>query len=161
MATAIASVGPYIGGALGFVIGPLVVGNIVHPDGHNGTATYRGVNTSDPHASSLALAAIDTLFYIEAGVVVVTFICTVAYFPDKPKLPPSESAANRELADKANDPPSGCGTMLAFFRLQRGVQAQRANMPRFWVFAIAMAIPLGVTQVGGGSGRGRGEGGCV
>jgi MFS family permease len=90
MATAIASVATYAGAALGFVVGPLVVGT--------------------PGDQASARAAVRTLFYIEAAFCALCLVCCVMYYPDRPEHPPSEAAAAKRAEENAA---SAGGMMLA------------------------------------------------
>ena len=66
MATSIATVAVYAGGALGFVIGPAIVGS--------------------PGDTSSAHTVLYRLFWIEASVCLFALLCCVLYFPDRPTV---------------------------------------------------------------------------
>ena len=138
MATSLASVCAYAGGALGFLVGPALVGQ---------------PSVSTTHAA--ARAAMDRLFYLEAAVCVASALCCVAHFPDQPKHPPSEAAAAKRKAaalerEAATAAPRGseeagdadvkaAGGLRAYFSPSVGAR-------KYWVLSIAMGIPLGVSQ---------------
>ena len=170
MATAIASVATYSGAALGFVVGPLIVG------------------TPDDQAS--AHAAVQTLFLVEAAFCALCLVCCVAYYPDRPEHAPSEAAAAKRIeedestvgvmlvegggsAAAANG--SGGGIYDYFSCCARPQQGSRllsddfgegyrggsdhygspeaagsasvsSARAKYWVLSISMAIPLGVYQ---------------
>lgn len=77
MATAIASVATYAGAALGFVVGPLIVGT--------------------PQSQASAHEAVRKLFFIEASFCAVCVVSCLVYYPDRPEHAPSEAAAAKRL----------------------------------------------------------------
>ena len=100
-ATAISSLACYSGTALSFVIGPLLV-----PDVQDYFKQSELNVTSNGQISYLELrnhfnqTEIDSLkcnimhlMYIELGITTLTMLCVIIHFPDKPKLPPSVTAA--------------------------------------------------------------------
>lgn len=157
-----------LGQAVGFVVGPAVVG---------------GGQTGDTAAT--ARSQLDRLFYVEAAATgVVTLMCLV-YYPDRPRHPPSEAAAAKRAASIVctedeeavhSDPqaatsstatlstamPStaacparltgertqqqGVGVFCALGgRKSRGVP-RGAPRRQYWLLALASSIPMGVFQ---------------
>jgi len=163
MATAAMAVATYFGGALGFVIGPQVVGD--HTPFANSTATQPA-----------ARQAVQRLFYLEAGLTAAAFLCVCVCFPDQPIEPPSEAAAEKRKRGREREGPnasphggekpllqqeeegqpagaSGSGE-LEFLEILLGygptVGGKEHLRTRFWVIALCMGLPLGVYQARGG-----------
>ena len=165
-ATAVASVATYTGAALGFLVGPIMVGK--------------------PAAMSEAITAMKRLYYLEAFVCLLCFLLVLAYFPNQPKHPPSEAAlVKREEAavvaaaqersnssssmrdDRLQDPlqddtyseyteegfsssshtlsssngsSGGSGSSLSvYFRCDM-------KSKKYWIVCLSMALPLGIFQ---------------
>lgn len=108
-ATAISSLACYSGTALSFVIGPLLVPDVLSYV--NQTELHNA--TTDGHISFVELrryfnqtereffkGKIMNLMYIELAITTATMICVIAHFPEKPKLPPSVTAAVGRLEFK-------------------------------------------------------------
>lgn len=105
-ATAISSLACYSGTALSFVFGPLLVPDV--------GVRQAGLNlTSDSEINYVALRKhfnqteidyfkekIMNLMYIELGVTAVAMLFVIIHFPEKPKLPPSVTAAIGRLEFK-------------------------------------------------------------
>jgi MFS family permease len=127
-ATAIASVATYTGAALGFVVGPAVVGS--------------------PATREAAKAAIDRLFYSEAAVCLICALMAIFYFPDRPKYPPSEAAsAKREAEERQSNPKTEASGMPK--EIPVGITpyfAFNSKTLKYWVISLCMALPLGLFQ---------------
>ena len=78
-ATGIAGAANYLGVAVSFIIGPLMV---------------RQINSTNPTATQLSEVTADIyhMLYVLAGVCVFIFLLILVYFPSKPKHPPSITA---------------------------------------------------------------------
>ncbi|XP_037071709.1 uncharacterized MFS-type transporter C09D4.1-like [Pollicipes pollicipes] len=108
-ATGLSSIANRLGGSGAFLIGPLIVRQ---PDGVNTDATRDDVMT---------------LMYVEAGFLAALFLAALAYYPSRPPLPPSASAAaptasfwsGLRQAAKAPDLP----WVVAVYSLSLGVPA--------------------------------------
>lgn len=111
LATAIAVTGPPIGQALGFILGPYLVG---HPD-----------------TVSSGLPAVQTLMWLEASFSVAVFLAAAIYFPAKPAVPPSESAAIKRHGDAG-----GYEQLLP----------KSAQACRFWLLNLCFSLPIGCYQ---------------
>lgn len=155
VATAIATVAVYAGGAVGFVIGPAVVGC---------AADGSGDSVCRPEE---ARAAIDRLFYLEAAVCLCAMLCCSAYFPDHPEHPPSEAAAAKRARASGGrheqpSPPcdapgvaqvdrsdcggqDGVGDIVVYFGRGR-TPAPPSALAKYWALSVGMALPLGVSQ---------------
>lgn len=108
-ATAISSLACYSGTALSFLIGPLLVPDVLT---YVSPAQIKNA-TSKGQISFLKLShhfnqtqkdvfarKIMNLMYIELGATFLTMMCILIYFPEKPKLPPSVTAAVGRLEFK-------------------------------------------------------------
>lgn len=91
--TAIAVAGSFIGNALSFIVGPLMVDDVASSDipkqGDNFVlnSTQRDAYTGQ----------INRLLYTEAGLTAVLFLGIIVYYPARPPIPPSRSSgAGRE-----------------------------------------------------------------
>ena len=118
VATAIGAVAPYFGSALGFLVGPYVVGQ--------------------PTDRPSALACLRRLYYIQFFSTVLVLVLVVLYFPDKPKRPPSQTAANSVSSGTP-------GNAAKEWMLLLG-HADSATVLRAWVLTLCLALPLGVYQ---------------
>ena len=145
-ATAIASVATYTGAALGFVVGPTVVGK--------------------PLTMDTAKAAIHTLYYGEASVCLLCALMCMCYFPDRPDNPPSEAALlkreqeqEQEQANQIGDDTislSSTYTEEGFAKSSNAVDHNKtglcayfscsARARKYWVVSICMGLPLGIFQ---------------
>ena len=92
--TALASLAPYVGTGLSFIISPLLV-----PDVGNHSSTigksidYIKIRNSMSHHQLMYLKdKIMHLMYIELGAAALILLLIFVYFPAKPKLPPSVTA---------------------------------------------------------------------
>ena len=104
-ATAISSLACYSGTALSFIIGPLLVSDVTEL--YASTFHKRDNVSYQNLRESLNKTELDhlkgevlRLMYIELGVTTLTMVCVVVYFPEKPKLPPSVTAAIGRLEFK-------------------------------------------------------------
>ena len=122
LATSVMTVSTYAGGALGFLVGPAIVGEVA------------------THAA--AQAGVRRLFYVEAAFCAVCGLMCAAYFPDRPPHAPSEAAAAKRSAagGAVNDAPAVRGSAL------RPYFACKRRAAKYWVVSLAMALPLGVSQ---------------
>lgn len=144
LATA-ASVGAVaMGQALGFVIGPALVG-------------ISSSNSSSIITLDAARAGMDRLFWVEFVSSCLVFLMCMAYYPDQPKHPPSEAAAAKRRPPQhrysAQLPPSSgdtayavSSTGLGVFFPCGGVQSSAAARGKYWALSIAMSVSIGVTQ---------------
>lgn len=133
-ATAISSLACYSGTALSFVIGPLLV-----PDVLNFVNSTELNNASKGgEVSFIELkryfnqteidyfrGKIMNLMYIELAITAVTMFCVIIHFPEKPKLPPSVTAAIGRLEFKV-----GAKSLL--------------KNGQFWLLVIIYGIGTGV-----------------
>lgn len=126
-ATAIATFTGYVGIALSFVIGPLVV---LEPDTMSDTS---GNNTS-PNATdgSQERNAIMVYFYSFAAFSAFITLVAFIYFPSKPKLPPTISASVKRLSQR-----EGLKSLL------KNIQFQLILI----VFAFTTGIYTGFSQI--------------
>lgn len=117
----------YTGSALGFIIGPLVVGK-VH-------------NTSD------GLIMCRRLFYAEAAYCFVILVMVLLYFPNQPEHPPSAAAAIRKQRSsrKGTSGNQGEGGISALF-CRPANSDHNGQLKKFWVLAISSGLALGVYQ---------------
>lgn len=108
-ATAISSLACYSGTALSFVIGPLLVPDVLNYASkvELDNATVKGEisfiklrNVFNETERLRFKGNIMNLMYIEFAITVVTMLCVIIHFPDKPKLPPSVTAAIGRLEFK-------------------------------------------------------------
>lgn len=112
-ATALMTTANYLGQAVGFVSTSLSVPSL--PSNH--TAAEVDDRQSD----------LKELYLVEAIVALIILICAVAYFPDKPPLPPSVSASEKEA------PVSVCHGI--------GELIYHGN---FWILVLAFGVPSGM-----------------
>ena len=124
MATAFASVATYIGAALGFIVGPSIVGNFPHSV-----------------SQSMARSRLAQVFYVETGVSGFFLLAACLYFPDRPKTPPSNTASLRYVGQKKQ-------RFIA--SLGRYFKCKNPHL-KYWLVSFAMAFPLGVFQAWGSS----------
>jgi len=149
-ATAVASVATYCGAALGFVVGPTIVGN--------------------PVTMEAAKSAIFTLYYGEAAVCMICFIMCLCYYPNQPIHPPSEAASlkrNKQQKDQelltdlqdtmsmysgyteegfnSSSSPSTSNSNSNSNGLSSYFSCSRAAL-KYWVVALCMGLPLGIFQ---------------
>jgi FLVCR family MFS transporter len=148
-ATAIASVATYTGAALGFIVGPIIVGK--------------------PTTMNAAKEVIHTLYYGEAVVCLVSVLLCLLYFPDRPKHPPSEAAlVKRETEQHRKQQQQNNYANIALYpgytddgRIGGAEQDDGdtnsntglfvyfscSNKARkYWIISICMGLPLGVFQ---------------
>ena len=97
--TAIASLAPYVGTGLAFIIGPLLV-----PDVGNHSTTigksidYIKLRNNMSHKQLMYLKEqVMHLMYIEFAAAALILLVIIVYFPTKPKLPPSVTATVHRL----------------------------------------------------------------
>ncbi|XP_061775391.1 solute carrier family 49 member 4 [Nerophis ophidion] len=113
-ATAVASLFSYLGGAVAYVAGPLVV------PAPNGTTAMTGSAWEQSMQDKIQL-----LLYAELAAIAVLFAAVLLYFPSRPPLPPSVAAASQRLSYRS----SMCRLL--------------SNL-RFVMIALAYAVPTGV-----------------
>ena len=100
--TAIASLAPYVGTGLSFIIGPLLVSDV----GNHSTTIgkridYIKLRNNMSHKQLMHLKQqVMHLMYIEFAAAAVILLVVIVYFPTKPKLPPSVTATVPRLAFK-------------------------------------------------------------
>jgi nitrate/nitrite transporter NarK len=119
VATAIGSTAPYFGSALGFLVGPYVVGQ--------------------PRDRLSALAGLQRLYSMQLFGSVLALVLVVLYFPDKPERPPSQTADN---ADNSPTPRNAAKEWMLL--LGHADVQQSATVIRTWLLILCFAIPLGV-----------------
>ena len=125
--TAIASLAPYVGTGLAFIIGPLLV-----PDVGNHSSTigksidYIKLRNNMSHKQLVYLKEqVMHLMYIELAAAALILLIIIVYFPKKPKLPPSVTATVDRLDFK-----------YGFKRLMFNKQ--------FWLLLFISGVTLGV-----------------
>ena len=94
MATAVASLASYVGVGLAFIVGPLLVPDVVNKDNKIGKSiNYTKIrnNMTSEQLQSLK-DKIMRLMYIELGVTTLLLLVVIGYFPKKPPSPPSVTA---------------------------------------------------------------------
>lgn len=94
-ATAISSLACYSGTALSFVFGPMLVDDVGKLTNEtSGSIDYEKLRKS-LNASQIAKYKhqIMNFMYMEFGVTAFIFLCVLIYFPNKPRTPPSITAA--------------------------------------------------------------------
>ncbi len=118
--TAILAVVKGLGYRLSFVIGPLLV-----PDVTNSTGVHHNVtgNHTTPTVKAVRKDIL-LLMYITFGWTAMLFLCILVYFPAKPPLPPSLTAAEVK--------PKFLTSLKALVRKRK-----------FWIVALAYVIPYG------------------
>ena len=121
-ATAISSLACYSGTALSFVIGPLLVPDVPRPNGTDYAAIRS--NMTQGHINCLK-SKIMNLMYFEFGFTAFIFLLVLLYFPAKPRLPPSVTAAIGRLEFM-----SGAKILL--------------KKPQFWLLVSIYGISTGV-----------------
>ncbi|KAL5009485.1 hypothetical protein ScPMuIL_011790 [Solemya velum] len=141
-ATAIAAVSGYIGIAVGFIIGPLMVpddeltySNLTNSSTPDIPLTNFHVTRFQSHAAisndtgfiSETRKNIMRLMYVEAAWSVFLLVLMLAYFPAKPPIPPSVSACIGRLNFKS------------------GIKILVRNS-QFWLIGMTYFIPQGVNQ---------------
>ena len=108
-ATAISSLACYSGTALSFLIGPLLVPDVltyvsqaqIKNATSKGQISFLKLSQHFNQTQKDAFARkIMNLMYIELGATFLTMMCILIYFPEKPKLPPSVTAAVGRLEFK-------------------------------------------------------------
>uniref|UniRef100_A0A8C6U859 Solute carrier family 49 member 4 n=1 Tax=Neogobius melanostomus TaxID=47308 RepID=A0A8C6U859_9GOBI len=117
-ATAVASLFGYLGAAMSFVVGPMVVpapNNTQH-------ATFWMAGTG---SDTTIKDRIQLVLYAELGAIAVLFVAVLLYFPSRPPLPPSVAAASQRLSYRSS-----------ICRLLSNI--------RFLMIALAYAVPTGV-----------------
>ncbi|XP_033625226.1 LOW QUALITY PROTEIN: solute carrier family 49 member 4 homolog [Asterias rubens] len=130
-ATAISTASVSMGFAVSFLVGPLIVTDVETTNGTSINATdgsfllYDSNEPLDPVVRTHHYHQIMLLMYIECGVGALLALCTVLYFPSKPPMPPSASAATKRENFKD-------GALL----LVKNVQ--------FWILGLAYSIGTGV-----------------
>ncbi|XP_061923366.1 solute carrier family 49 member 4-like [Entelurus aequoreus] len=113
-ATAVASLFSYLGGAVAYVAGPLVV------PAPNGTTAMTASVSEQSMRDQIQL-----VLYAELAIIAVLFAAVLLYFPSRPPLPPSVAAASQRLSYRS----SMCRLL--------------SNL-RFVMIALAYAVPTGV-----------------
>lgn len=137
-ATAIAASVPYLGTALSFIMGPLLVTSPVYANQTEETNisinTFMTTNLPGYRNKSV-LTNVDALEsdimrlqYIECGIAGVLFIAVLIYFPKKPPKPPSITAALHRVEYKKS--------LLQI--IQHG---------RLWLITLAFSLPIGILNV--------------
>ena len=93
--TALASLAPYVGTGLAFIISPSLVPDVGNQSSTIGKSIdYIQIRNNMTHDQIMYLKGkIMRLMYIELGVAALTLLVIMVYFPNKPKLPPSLTAA--------------------------------------------------------------------
>lgn len=117
-ATAVASLFGYLGAALSFVVGPLVV---PAPNNTQHTTFWSAGAGSDTTIKD----RIQLVLYAELGAIALLFASVLLYFPSRPPLPPSVAAASQRLSYRSS-----------ICRLLSNI--------RFLMVALAYAVPTGV-----------------
>ncbi|KAM6986315.1 solute carrier family 49 member 4 [Aplochiton taeniatus] len=115
-ATAIASLFGYLGAAMSFVVGPLLV-----PAPNDTLVVNKEVVSTDDNIRE----RIQLVLYAEFGAIAVLFGVVLLYFPSRPPIPPSVAAASQRLSYRSS-----------ICRLLSNV--------RFLMIALAYAVPTGV-----------------
>ena len=90
--TALASLAGYVGTGMAFIVGPLLVPDV----GNHGRKSidYISIRNNMSHNQLNVLKEkIMFLMYIELGAATLIFLVIIVYFPKKPPLPPSVTAA--------------------------------------------------------------------
>lgn len=92
--TAIASLAPYVGTGLAFIIGPLLVSDVGNHSSTIGKSIdYIKLRNNMSHKQLMHLKQqVMHLMYIEFAATALILLIIIAYFPKKPKLPPSVTA---------------------------------------------------------------------
>eukprot|EP01052_Picozoa_sp_SAG31_P040890 SAG31_NODE_6045_length_2193_cov_0.862942_4_plen_160_part_00 len=140
---------PYVGVSLGFIVGPLLLrpsdfpaGCAVHPSGSASETPDSGSQSSGSDAgqamSCAGAAKLHMLYYAEACWAIVVCVAIIAYFPAKPPLPPTKSAASAADRQESRSAADGLRQTLC--------ECSVANC-KLWAVAIAFALPLGVYSV--------------
>lgn len=128
LATTIACNSTYVGAALGFIIGPFIVGT--------------------PAGQAASRRAVKTLLWCETAVTSVVALCVFFKFPKEPQHPPSEAAAQRrqraQVDDNVEPALPGLEALLGLASL--GDCSARHVLGRFWLLNFCMSAPLGVYQ---------------
>jgi len=89
-ATAVATLASQCGLALSYIIGPSIV---AEPN----DLRSADINMTSAQINNLLLDEMTAFMYLELAITVVLFIVALLYFPNKPKLPPSNSASLSKL----------------------------------------------------------------
>ncbi|XP_047457959.1 solute carrier family 49 member 4 [Mugil cephalus] len=116
-ATAVASLFCYLGGAMSFVVGPLVV-----PAPND---THAGTTASAAVTDRFIRERIQIVMYAELAAIAVLFAAVLVYFPSRPPMPPSVAAASQRLSYRSS------------------ISRLFSNL-RFLMIALAYAVPTGV-----------------
>eukprot|EP00301_Raphidiophrys_heterophryoidea_P002588 c11206_g1_i2.p1 GENE.c11206_g1_i2~~c11206_g1_i2.p1 ORF type:complete len:377 (-),score=85.90 c11206_g1_i2:264-1394(-) len=120
-ATAFASVSPYIGAAVGFLVGPAFVRNVPdNPTGEDIDNIRRDF---------------ETLYVVQTVFTGSLFALSILYFPSRPPLAPSTSEAVERDQILTRSPLEGFREM--FIKLPK-------EAIRVWIVIICFALPLGV-----------------
>ncbi|XP_048585410.1 solute carrier family 49 member 4 isoform X2 [Nematostella vectensis] len=121
-ATALGVVATSLGIALSFVIGPQMVPDecLVHNKSQKTNQTLP--------SQELSLHMILHYMYLQLGMVILLLFCVIVYFPNKPKLPPSHSKAQKSIGGVKG---------LQMLCLKKS----------FWLLNVFSAVGLGV-QIG-------------
>ena len=125
--TAIASLAPYVGTGLAFIIGPLLVPDVGNHSSTIGKSTdYIKLRNNMSHNQLMYLKEqVMHLMYIELAAAALILLVVMVYFPTKPNLPPSVTANVHRLDFKHG-----------IKRLVRNKQ--------FWLVLFSNGITLGV-----------------
>ena len=126
--TAIASLAPYVGTGLAFIIGPLLVSDVGNHSSTIGKsiADHIKLRNNMSHKQLMYVKQqVMKLMYTEFAAAAVILLVVIVYFPTKPKLPPSVTATVHRLDFKSG-----------IKRLMRNKQ--------FWLVLFINGITLGV-----------------
>ena len=125
--TAIASLAPYVGTGLAFIIGPLLVPDVGnHSNTIGKSIDYIKLRNNMSHKQLMYLKEqVMHLMYIEFAAAALILLAIIVYFPTKPKFPPSVTATVHRLNFKHG-----------FKRLLHNKQ--------FWLVLFINGIALGV-----------------
>ncbi|XP_015765955.1 PREDICTED: disrupted in renal carcinoma protein 2 homolog [Acropora digitifera] len=99
IATAVASLSSYVGVGLAFIVGPLLVPDVVNKDNYIGKSiNYTKIRNNMTNVQLQFLKdKIMQLMYIELGVTTLLLLVVIGYFPKKPPSPPSLTATTDRL----------------------------------------------------------------
>ena len=125
--TAIASLAPYVGTGLAFIIGPLLVSDVGNHSSTIGKSIdYIELRNNMSHKQLIYLKEqVMNLTYIEFAAAAVILLVVIVYFPTIPKLPPGVTATVHRLGFKS------------------GIKRLMHNK-QFWVVLFINGITLGV-----------------
>ena len=97
--TAIASLAPYVGAGLAFIIGPLLVSDVGNHSRTIGKSIdYIKLRNNMSHKQLMHLKQqVMNMMYIQLATAAVILLVVIVYFPTKPKRPPSVTATVHRL----------------------------------------------------------------